>query len=67
MARMIAVARINGKCRKSGLILRKGDGYEIDSGQFDPKVFALPGEKIDTEEQVPTGDAPERTAKEDGK
>ncbi len=62
MGRMIAVARIDGPCAKSGLVLKKGEGYEIDDGQFDPAVFARPGEKI--EEQVPAGDSPAEPEKE---
>jgi len=63
MARMIAVARINGRCDKSGLDLKKGEGYEIEAGQFDPKIFARPGEPIETEEPVPEGTSPADTKK----
>ncbi|MDA8082277.1 MAG: hypothetical protein M0024_01300 [Nitrospiraceae bacterium] len=62
MGRMIAVAKIDGQCARSGLLLKKGEGYEIDEEQFDPTVFARPGEKID--EQAPAGDLPADTEKE---
>ncbi len=49
MSRIIAVARQNGVDAKTGLDLKRGESYQIAENEFDPAVFARPGEDLGEE------------------